>query len=444
MSSSSSPMDYQKHVKVKSRWTQSCQMEMMMEESQSSLDNMSDTIDVSSSKINECTDYSFESNSIELRRSRRTGSNKTDYRQLNGLKTKQQKPSVTSKASNKKSRKRKQLFKFDKNEKFENNMSQESNIIKHPLIDWNNVKICQLSKKSKSVNNISEIIAKLPLKPIRRASLAWNFKYTSTNDIEDNSNLLKKESYDNPNGIIHSNLNKTRIETSLSIDNKELCNDYKSTFNESTMNENTSQHPKLDVDVLNSNDFEHENKVLNTNVDKISVINLNKQKQSDELNKHINQCNTEVQYQVITPKYSFSELENLVLGPVNSFGEIRSKSFDSLMIKTNCVIKRSRSYGDISKLEDSTIDVFKLEKKSKEPIPKKRRQSKRIKYKTNSIEIPDDIQVPEVNYDQIADEIYKEHQNQLLEARINDKEFDKKLESTNFTLVNENLYRPNR
>jgi len=89
MSSSSSHMDFQKPVKVKSRWTQSCQMEMMMEEPQSSLENMSDTItDVLTSETNESTDNSFEPNCVELRRSRRTGSSRTDYRQLNGLKKK--------------------------------------------------------------------------------------------------------------------------------------------------------------------------------------------------------------------------------------------------------------------------------------------------------------------------------------------------------------------
>nr|BAH72637.1 ACYPI002970 [Acyrthosiphon pisum] len=67
MSSSSPPVDCQKPVKVKSRWTQSCQIEMMMEESQSSLD-MSDTVtDVSLSDSNDSTDYSSEFNSLELR-----------------------------------------------------------------------------------------------------------------------------------------------------------------------------------------------------------------------------------------------------------------------------------------------------------------------------------------------------------------------------------------
>lgn len=454
MSSNSARIDFQKPVKVKSWWTQSCQMEMI-EEPQSSLDNISDAItDVSTSKTNESSDYSFEQNCVELRRSRRSGSNRTDYRQLNGFKKNRQKPSTTSlKTSNTKGRKRKEplnIPKVDKDCGFENNIPQEPNIIENPLIDWNNITICMSSRRSKSVNNINEIDANLPLISFRRqASLMWNFKFTLTNDIEDNNSILERENFRNVlNGIIYLNINETGLQTSSSTDNKQLCKDNESTNKESTKNENIFQQPYSDIDTLNSHAFEQKNnEVLNIEFNEMSATTLNKQKQSDELNIHINRCDKENSYQIncleILESYS-SELENLILGPINKFREIRSKSSESLMIRTNNSIKRIKSCDDINKLDNSVVDVFKLQKSKKNTTPRKRRQSKRIKYKTNSIEIPDDIQVPEVNYNQVADEMYREHQSQLIEARIKDKEFDKKLESTNFTLVTENIYRPTR
>lgn len=398
MSSGSPPVDYQKPVKVKSRWTQSCQIEMMMEESQSSLD-MSDTVtDVSTSDLNDSTDYSSEFNTLELMKSRRTTSNRRHYRQSN-----QKKKIITSKNFNKKEPKRNQLSNTSLIDQ-EDNISLESNIIRrHASMDWNNISNVQ----SKSVNNMTEIIDKLPLKPIRRASVPWKFKFSFMEDVKDNITLLKKDdSFNFPKDFKYLNLS----EMLLSKDDK-LAQKEKTT----------------DTNI--------------TELNEISTENLNKIEQSDELNldvKHYNEKDQNTNLEV-------SELGNMKSNPVCKPREIRSKSCDFELKETFFSFKRCKSFNDLNQLKNSVINAFKLQKPEKKSPKKKRRQSNRIKPKNNYIlEILDDMKVPEVNYDQVADEIYKEHKNQLLEARINDVEFDEKLKATNFTLVDENVYRPNR
>jgi len=424
MSSDSPPVDYQKPVKVKSRWTQSCQIEMLMEESQSSLD-MSDTVtDVSTSDLNDSTDYSSEFNTLELSKSRKTTSNRRNYRQSN-----QKKKIITSKNFNEKELKGNQLCNTSVIDQ-EDNISQESNIIrKHVSMDWNNISIFQ----SKSVNNITDIIDK-PLKPIRRASVPWKFKFSFMKDVKDNITLLKKDdSFNFHNDFKYLNLS----EMLLSKDNKLAKK-------EKTTDTNIAQQSYcLNVNDLNCRDYDSlNNKILNiTELNEISTENLNKIEQSDELNLDVKYCNEKDQ----NTNSEVSGLENLKSNPVCKPREIRSKSCDFELKKTNYSFKRCKSFNDLNQLKYSVIDAFKLQKPEKKSPKKKRRQSKRIKPKNNYIlEILDDMKVPDVNYDQVADEIYKEHKNQLLEARINDVEFDEKLKATNFTLVDENVYRPNR
>lgn len=420
MSSGSPPVDYQKPVKVKSRWTQSCQIEMMMEESQSSLD-MSDTVtDVSTSDLNDSTDYSSEFNTLESSKSHRTTSNGKHYRQSNKKKKK-----ITSKNFNEKEPKRDQLDNTSVIDQ-EDNISLESNIIRrHASMDWNNISIFQ----SKSVNNMTEIIDKLPLKPIRRASVPWKFKFSSMKDVKDNITLLKKDdSFNFPNDFKYLNLSEMLLSQDDNLAQKEKTTDT-----------NIAQQSYC----LNVNNFDGlSNKILNiTQINEISTEHLNKIEQSDELNldvKHYNEKDQNTDLEV-------SGLENLISNPVCKPREIRSKSCDFELKKTYYSFKRCKSFNDLNQLKNSVIDVFKLQKPEKKSQKKKRRQSNRIKPKNNYIlEILDDMKVPEVNYDQVADEIYKEHKNQLFEARINDVEFDEKLKATNFTLVDENVYRPNR
>lgn len=433
MSSSSPPVDYQKPVKVKSRWTQSCRIEMLIDESQSSLDMFDSITDISSSDLNDSTDYSFEFNSLELRESHRTASNETNYRQSN-----QKKKKMSSKNVEEKEHIKKQLSNISDNDqenKFKYNISQESNIIKrHTSVNWNTISIFQ----SKSVNNISEIIDKLPSKPIRRASVPWKFKFSFTKDVKDSIKLLKNEDYYNlSNAINYLNLNKML-----------LSEDNTLALKENTTNKNTStQSYCFDVCDLNCRDFDGlSNKILNfTEPNEISTENLNKFRQSDELNVVVKQFSKKYQNTNLEVHKSFlSESENLKYNPIYKSRKIRSKSCDSVLKKTYYSLKRCKSFDDFNKLRNSMVDGFKLQKLEKKSPKKKRRQSKRIKPKNKSIEILDDIKVPEVNYNQVADEIYKEHKNQLLEARTNDIEFDEKLKATNFTLVDENVYRPNR
>lgn len=451
MSSSSSPMDYQKPVKVKSRWTQSCQMEMMMEESQSSLD-FSDTItDVSTSDFNDITDYGSELNNIELRRSRRTSNNKTDYRQLNGLKTIRKKKCLTFKTSKQRGCKKKQLLNTAENCK---DKTQKSNII-HP-IDWYTIKGFQSKIHSKSANNINEVIKNCPSKPkIRRASLSWEFKFT--NEVEDNNSILDKcNNYNLPNELKHLNLNNTLLKiTSSSIDepdellnNQQLCENNKLDYEESTIKKNISTPAYSDGDV-NCKYFDEKcHKVSNiTELNEISSADLNKQKQLDELNISMNQSDGKKSFQsnnllVHTPLST--ELENIRNSPKNKQRKIRSKSLDVFEIKTATNFKRSKSYDDMNELKYAVFDALKLKKPQTKSPKKNRRQSKRIKPKSKNMDILDDMKIPEVNYDQVADEVYREHKNQLHQARINDKDLDEKLKITNFTLVNENVYRPNR
>lgn len=444
-------MNYQKPVKVKSRWTQSCQMEMMMDESQSSLD-MSDTItDVSTSDLNESTDCSSELNSMKLRRSRRIGSNRTDYRQLNGLKIIRKKKASTFKLVNKKNRKKKQLLiitNTDKEDQCKDNILKECNIIKSLSTDWDNITIYQSERKSKSVNDLSEVIENLPSKPIRRASLTWGFTFTSTEKVEDSS-LLKMSSYDNiSNAIKCINLNETLFEeTSSSIDNSQLDIDKKLIYKEKIINENTFQKSNSSViDAISCRDSNLiTNSVLKTNkFNKTSTNSFELNQKNDELNPQSDKCNKEKTHisNLVTLKFSLSE--NFKFNSNYKSRKIRSKSVDYFTKNTNNTIRRCQSHNDINKLERPVDFALNLQKSHKKIIPKKRRQSKRIKPKNNRIHILDDIKAPEVDYNQVADEIYKEHKNQLHNARINDEEFDKKLKSTNFTLVNENVYRPNK
>lgn len=450
MSSSSSPMDYQKPVKVKSRWTQSCQMEMMMEESQSSLD-MSDTItDVSTSDLNESTDHSFELNSLELRRSRRIGSNRTDYRQLNGLKAIRQKKSVNSKTSIKIRKKRQSIVlktsDMCKEDQFKDSIPKEPIII-HPTIDWNNIKMSQSIGLSKSVNYICEDIEKLPKKPIRRSSLSWKFKFTPLNKVNDING--KSKCYNLSNAIQNLSIKKMQLETkSLPTGNEILCENNK-IIHKGYTNENTSQQLCYsDIDINNISNFDESNEKLHTvELHEISATNSNKPTQSIELSMHLNHSFEDKTYMnlPVKPKLSTSKLENLRCNPIYKPRKIRSKSLDSVLIKTHNTLKRFKSFDDVNnKLGHYMVDTFKLQKPKKKILNKRRRQSKRIKPKNNHVEILDDMKVPEVNYDQVADEMYREHENQLFKARMVDKEFDQKLKSTNFKLINENLYRPNR
>lgn len=429
MSSSSPPVDYQKPVKVKSRWTQSCQIEMM-EESQSSID-MSDTVtDVSSSDSNDSTDYSFEFNSMELKKSRSTISNRTKYRQSN-----QKKQKISSKNFDEKGHKEKQLSNTsdnDQEDKFKYNILQEFNIKRHTSVDQNTISIFQ----SKSVNNMSEMIDKLPSKPIRRASVPWKFKFSLTKDLKDNIRLLEKEDYYNLSSAIKY----------LKLNKMLLSEDNQLTQKKNTTNKNTSQQTyHINVCNLNYEDFDGlSNKISNTT--ELNEISAEKKvKQSNEINMDVKQHNEKYIYtDSEVPKSFIFKSNNFKCNPIDKLREIRSKSCDSIVKKTYYSFKRCKSYDDLNQIKDSVIDGFKLQKPEKKSPKKKRRQSKRIKPKNNYIEFLDDMKVPEVNFNQVADEIYKEHKNQLLEARINDTEFDEKLKATNFTLVDENVYRPNR
>lgn len=423
MSSSSPPVDYQKPVKVKSRWTQSCQIEMMIEESQSSLDMSDNITDVSTSDLNESTDYSSEFNSIELRKSHRTKD--TNYRRSNKKKT-----TIASENSNKRGLRKNQSSNtsdIDLEDKFKCNILQDSNIIirRHLSVDLDNITIFQ----SNSDNNMSEIIDKLPSKRIRRASVPWKFKYTFTKDVKDNITLLENDNYFNfSNAINYLNLNEMQ-----------LSEDKKLAQKENTASKNTRQQ----LYCLNFRDFDGlNNEILHiTELNEISARHFSKLKVSDELNMDDNNDKTYQNSNLSIPKPFLSELDSLKCSPICKPREIRSKSCDSIMKKSDNLFKRYKSLNNINQIENVEIYDLKPQKPEIKSPKKKRRQSKRIKPKNNYI---DDLKVPEINYNQIADEIYKEHKKQLYEARINDKEFDEKLLATNFTLVDENVYRPNR
>lgn len=429
-------MDNHNHVKVKSRWTQFCQMNM--EESQSSLE-MSDSItDVSSSDLNENTDHSFELNSLEITRSSRTSRNRTNYRQFSMIKTTQQKNLFISNNSNKNSLNIKQSLRTPVNGKKDNVHQEPKDIIEGTSVNWNHITIYQTREKSKSCNDISRLIEKCPSKPIRRTSLSWEFTFTSINEGDNYYNLSNTRKH--LNKIKSLELGKR----SLSTNYKQLCKEEECLSKINVSDENISQKPYyIDIDALNGkNDDGHTKVVLNMNNFEISKINSNKQEQFDDLNKHVNHSDTEKIYKF--PKSSSAELgSSRYSRSIYKYREIRSKSLDFLMTKTKSSFKRSNSCDDIKKLENSVV-TFKLQKLRKHP-KKKRRQSKRIKPKIkSSMDMFDDVKVPEVDYNQEADIIFQEHKNQLLEAQIKDKEFDQKLKSTNFTLVNENLYQPDK
>lgn len=393
-------MNFQKHVKVKSRWLQSSQMEMMMEESQSSLD-MSDTVtDVSTSDINESTDYSSKLKSIELRSLGRTGSSNFNHSQLNGSKIIPQriKQNLTSKTPTKKNRK-KILF--------VNNFKIVENNCKNDSQNFNII-------SSLACNN-DEIDDKLPLKSFCQIPLSSELALKPKN--EKDSNLIaqdkNKQSYVSYE-TNHLEENNTVIKMDC-IPSNDYCSS-KQIF------ENVKNIPRQ-LNFSENDNFISENfDVLKNGVSNIELNTIYLVTNSNE-QKFI-KLNEENKYS----KYKSRKM--------------RSKSCDILWTKVNInnTIRRYKSFDDIYKSDMSVVDFSKFQISQK----KKRRQSKRIKPKNNCIEIFDDMIVPNVNYDQVADEIYAEHENQLLQARLNDKELDEKLKSTNFTLINENLYRPNK
>lgn len=444
-------MEYKKPVKVKSRWTQSCQIEMMKEESQSSLD---DTVtDISTNDLKKIIDTNSELSSIEIRRSCRTSSNKTDYRQLLGLKKSRQKKPMSSKASNiKKERKKKHPLNTFNNNKDDNEFI---NIYKYSAVDWD---LLDTSRRPKSVTDeLSKSVTDgLPKKRVRQSSLSWNFKFTATNKVIDNSALEKNNYPSLSNEIKSLNINDNPLQIpSPLVANKILSEDDK-LFDEmnktcekiplSSINSNTNalnyrnknqqniyNFENLNVNDLSTNNFiESEQSVKN--IVPLNFVDL--KNQCDEKNSnHINDS--------IVSKLGIS-CSSSDCKPRN----IRSRSVDSSITQTNDdnhnILKRSKSYDCINKYDKSTVNFIELQKSKNKSPKKKRRQSKRIKPKNNYIEILDDMKIPENNYDQVAKEIYMEHEKQLSEARSNDAEFDKKLKSTNFTLTDENLYRPDR
>lgn len=399
MSSSDSPMNYQNPVKEKSGIVQYHQIEMIFDKIMS---NQYEP-DVSIINSNGSIDYNFELSSTELRTSHsiESDSNTIDYSRSNRI-------------------------------------EPLHNIIKHSSVDWNNTKTINHSNRQfKSTNNISEVIVNVPSKPIRRVSLSWEFKFTPNNEVNDNNSIQEiKNDYNLSNAFEDLNLKKTFLTTVSSFTvNSQLYNkDDILTHKKKTTNENNSQQSYL----LNNNDCnDQSNEILDIEHNEISETNYSNQKQSDKLNIiHLNQQDVEKTYQIHCSVGS--EFKN----PSNS--RINSKSCDSVRAMTTNTIKNSKSYDYINKLDNSITDDFKLQNDKKEYSSKKLRQSNRIQLKNNYKEILDDIQISEVNYNQIADKIYREHKTQLLEARINDKEFNKKLEFINFTLVNENIYRPNK
>lgn len=427
----STQMDNHKHVKVKSRWTQSCQMNM--EESQSSFE-MSDSItDVSSSDLNENTDNSFELNSIEIKRSSRTSSNRTNYRQCSVIKTTRQKNLFISNNSNKISQNIKQPLRIPVNGKKDNIHQERNDTTEWTSVNWNHITIYQTREKSKSCNDITRLIEKCPLKPIRRASLSWEFTFTSINEKDNYYNLSNTSKHLNKMKNLELGIQ------SLSTDYKQLCKEEKINVSD----ENISQKPYyIDIDALNGkNDYEHTGVVMNNF--EILKTNFIKQEQPDDLNKYVNHSDKEKIYKF--PKLSAELGSSRYSRSIYRYREIRSKSLDFLMIKTKSSFKRFNSCDDIKKLESSVVVTFKLQKPQRKSSKKIRRHSKRIKPKIqSSMDMFDDMKVPEVDYNQEADIIFQEHKNQIFEARLKDKEFDQKLKSTNFTLVNENLYQPDK
>jgi len=411
-------------------------MEMMMEESQSSLE-MSDTItDVSPSDINESTDCSSELKSMEARRSGRTGSSKTDYRRLNGSKTTPQKikQNLASKTPTKKSRKKLRLVNTSEIDEdiFKESISQESNILS-PL-----------------AYNVVEIDDGLPQKS-SRASLSRQLALNPKNEKDNNINALdKSKDSDVPYETECLDVNNTILKmASIPSDDyfssEKLFENVKETNERCTTNESIplQLHYSEDNDFISGDIDALKNEVLNIKLDTLALTSYNEHgfvKSNKHTRTHL--CNEEKTYQTNPVKQFPSEFENFKCYPIYKSKKVRSKSCDFLSKKINVhnTFRRYKSFDDINKSENSNVDFSKFQTSRK----KKRRQSKRIKPKNNCIEILNDIKVPEVNYDQVADEIYAEHKNQLLIARMNDKEFDEKLKFTNFTLINENLYRPNR
>lgn len=85
----------------------------------------------------------------------------------------------------------------------------------------------------------------------------------------------------------------------------------------------------------------------------------------------------------------------------------------------------------------------------REELGSKIRRSKRLNTKVKNNDILEEIFLLESskssrNYLQVAEEIRRENEKQLEEAKKNDPELEKKLKKLNFTLVTDNIFRPNR
>ncbi|XP_050545151.1 uncharacterized protein LOC126907706 [Daktulosphaira vitifoliae] len=458
-----SQTDYQKPVKVKSRWTQSCQMEMLMEESQSSFE-MSDTvIDNSTDDFNENIECNEVFRSTEVRRSsRRSGNTRTDYRQLLGLKKNKDKKVNTPKSFNlRRGRKKKHSIDLLKKENHVKDTStscvrvHDDSVLQKSSVDWN---IITVWGSSRSVD------IELSHKSIRRNSLSWNFKFIDTNVVE-----LPKVYNEDTNQILNKNtkilnLHKNISESATTINKIMLCksnnlvDNHKSEINNEfnmcnilnsniVLSKNTEEiipHVTLDTkmyeSLINSIGQQTNSLISSSNIKKLS------QRKNDTITETNNFVNKNYKLDLKTHKYFTIIKDELFQSNFNPHN-LRSKSVDSVLdkVKTNNfnVLKRYKSCDNFEVNHSCSKMIISLPSQVKSPT-KNRRQSKRIKPKNNFIDLLDDIKVPDVNYNKVAIEISKEHEQQLLKAKCNDQEFNEALKSVNFTLINENMYRPDR
>lgn len=101
-----------------------------------------------------------------------------------------------------------------------------------------------------------------------------------------------------------------------------------------------------------------------------------------------------------------------------------------------------------SQISSSSCDVMNSESVHEE-CESKIRRSKRLNTKVKTNDFLEEVFLLEFNksscnYLEVAEEIRRENEKQLEEAKKNDPELEKKLNKLNFTLVTDNIFRPNR
>lgn len=169
-------------------------------------------------------------------------------------------------------------------------------------------------------------------------------------------------------------------------------------------------------------------------------------------------------YDMLMDYENYGALTDYEINLINEMPDIPNRNYRSKSLPINLYKKENKNYinksiGNLNKLCYSNnlplksfrtdvynvIDIKNCTKQSKNNIRRSKRLNSKVKC-TDHLEEECFVQSNELKmqYLLLASQIQHETEQQLLEARENDPELDKKLKKLNFTLITSNLFRPER